>query len=156
MRTGSVCLKLPAKSSLLEHKSETTPLRTVQWSPTVYAVNNLAPTYLLSEGHNLLPLIRVVCALQTRHTSRPSPEAWTGPAPTSLLGRPPLLSLPPPLLAAPVSSHPKHRKNLYYYTGHISSELFVSKFAPVANCEDSFRTGSNSYSSMTNPRRSAQ
>lgn len=38
------------KELFLEYKTEATPLlRIVQWFPTVYTVNNLAPIYLPSE-----------------------------------------------------------------------------------------------------------
>lgn len=82
--------------------------------------------------------------------SWPSQGAWTGPAPMCLLGRQLLSSSfpPPPLLAAPASGLPKNCTSLYYYTGHIFLELFVSNFAPMANCENSSRAGSNSYSSL--------
>lgn len=140
-------------------------------------VNTLAPLYLPVRYH-LQPPTHPPCAplagkLWSWPSTRP-PEPSPRPAPSPLLGRLPPLSFPPPPLppslspsppptlpspplAAPVSGLPQHHANLYYYTCHTSFQLFVSKFAPMANCENSPRAGSNSYSSLYyQPRHSAR
>ena len=66
----------------MEYKTEATPLlRIVQWFPTVYTVNNLAPIYLPSEIHHLLPITHPFCAPGAENLwsspSTPSPTTHT-------------------------------------------------------------------------------
>lgn len=119
--------------------------------PTIYTVNNFVPIYLPSKATHSTTLGRSNQELLEfpKHTLPPN-SSWR-----------PRQDLPPPpfwedclhsfsFSSSTSSSYERPSKvqssiKIFY---HIFLELLIFKFAPMADSENSFRTGSNSHSSL--------